>query len=194
MGLPDDRMRAIVALYRAGDSYWDIGTDYDISGERVRQILDDYEKRTGDLVPRRPIGGRRGMKVEWQCPRCKTARMVNLLTADRWEESGHLCAGCATQRLLVPEETITKQIAERLSGKFWTEIAAEVGRPQNGSAYIQSPIYRYLLARGDVSMINRLWPRGIPAWLENGVVGKRRVKKHRAANAVEGAAQAASPR
>lgn len=168
--LPDDRMLGIVDMYRAGGLLVTIGKYYGLTAPRILQIINSYEKLTGDMVPRRPVGPRPVPMVEWQCPNCHhTKRMVTPLIRDRWKDNSHICKKCSSSKQSVSLEIINNQISERLKGKAWSKVASEFGR----SHYLEGPIYRHLLRIKDLDTINRLWPRGIPKWLIREVSGHR---------------------
>jgi hypothetical protein len=168
-----DRITAITRLYTSGASLREVGGVYGISGERVRQLLVEYERQTGEIVTRHSTADsqfkrRRGRpqveRIVWRCSDCGLERRVRasqIRTKKR-------CARCYRNYLgsRISADVIQQTIAAILSGRsnFYREALA-IGFTKRSSHRLTASVYIYLRHRARDDTLAALWPGGVPGWL-----------------------------
>lgn len=161
---------AVVAAYRDQGSFTDVGVQFGLTPERIRQIIVRHERATGERLPRtgRIIGGdkRRKPRVAVQCPNCGWVR--HLIPSHAKALSGELCGPCGSKlsaRKHLTDELIDDTIRRVLAGEKFHHLALSAGYAPRGTQALSSAVYSHLLRSSDSDTIARLWPRGVPHWL-----------------------------
>ncbi len=170
------REKDIVALYRSGKSLREIGATNGLSHERVRQIIQSYERKTGSAVARHPKGkpGRgaaRVPRVTWRCHGCGLERA---LTPGQLRCAPGMCIKCMgrSRRKSPAPDVIEEWIAQRRTGITFGRIAANAGYTTRNAHYVLRYVAIYLRDQGRLHELNGLQRRGrVPRWLAKVVPG-----------------------
>ena len=145
-----------------------IGRQWGISTERVRRILADHERRTGETIERRreyrnppPL-----KRVEWRCSDCGAARRIAPSAAAMHEK----CMACEIRgrRAASPitDAMIEEWIVRRLSGDSWSEIARSRGWASNSSNLVPQFIWGHLRRTGRMNEVAAIWRGSSTRWLQ----------------------------
>lgn len=142
-----------------------------ISRERVRQIVTKHEAATGEHIER----GRRDQAVHLtvfpQTVLCGVCRHPTIIkgTAHLIKYSG-LCQMCdrrKRQSSRLSYAIVEAAIADRLnSGRAWSQLALDIGYTQQLAHMLTRAAFIQLRRAGRRDEIARLWPKGIPPWLQ----------------------------
>lgn len=157
----------IIATYRELQNMRAVGDTLGISRERVRKIINRYERLTGEAIPHAPRGtpGERVARVIWKCARCGTERRVRPSDLGSLREYCLRCHHRLSAKFL-SDQLIEDTIAARLAGEKWRPLGIRAGYVPSGAHSLESGIYRAVQYQGKYELIPRLWPKGIPHWLQ----------------------------
>lgn len=165
---PAPRNKKIVDLYRSGQSMRAVGAAFDISMERVRQIIVSYEKKTGRSVERHPRRYRSSPpptapRVTWLCQGgCGTERRV---TSRALEISPSMCRKCRGKQKIPPPEIIESWIAQRRQDVPFMRIALQAGYNHQQGHYPLRYIAMYLRDAGRLDELKELQRGRSLRWL-----------------------------
>ena len=141
---------------------------FGISGERVRQILRQFERETGESIPPKPP--RQLLRVEWTCDFCGAIHSAAPSVAKQrhcgkcWHQRASLARG---GRFSDPA-TVESLIERRKAGASWLSLARELGirNPEHQSHVVPAAIWRHLRRERRENEIPVLWPKKAPpSWL-----------------------------
>jgi hypothetical protein len=167
----DARVVAAYAEGGVGATFGSVGAKLDLSAERVRQIVERWEKETGQRIPRAPerrrIARRQAEEARKRiAPPSLAQRLLAHVRAvpgsDCWEWTGPLMHpnGRAFGRF----EALGEQFANRVSFRLWRgEIPpGHVVLQACGGRFCINPFHLFTVSRGEAA---RLWGRrrGAPA-------------------------------
>lgn len=156
------RTAEIVAAYKQTPNAYRVGERFGITHQRVTQIVLRHERETGERLERGKAAPRYGPRVErvvWRCHGCGTERRFTPGTV-----RAKTCQKCTRTR--TTDVMIEAAISERLAGAKWYPLAMRLGWSQQGSFQLSRIVYVHLLREGQTDMIPRLWPDGVPPWLQ----------------------------
>jgi sigma-70-like protein len=151
-----DRMREIVKKYNSPDrtTFEDLGKEYGISRERVRQLLRDYELLTGVSVLRRRDHTKLKPRVTWRCSSCGIERSM---TQAQLERAPKKCGKCGLVDKSLPDELVESWIKQRRQGRPWLQIAVAAGYSKTGGHTVTRTVYGYLRRKGRLGEVPDLW-------------------------------------
>jgi len=173
-----ERNAEIIDAYKEKPNLTIVGEQFHITRERVRQIIVRYERETGEKLPRRTavryVGRPRVARILWRCAgECGTSRM---LTPGHFAQAGKLCGACShCKGYRLTDALIEDTIAKVLAGSAWYPLARAAGYSRQSSFLLTRGVYTYLQRHDRHDVITRLWPRGIPHWLQKYTLKSRKI-------------------
>lgn len=158
-----DRNAAVVERYRSSRlNLAQVGAEFGITYERVRQIIARHEAFTGEVIPRKDVGARAPRTVV-RCLNCGRERRYLACI----KNLPRRCARCAALHNSIcaekPERARQFIEARRRLGT-WTRALDEI-LGKRGDRGPEGMAYRYLASRLRWKEISELWPRGVAPWI-----------------------------
>ena len=142
------------------------GQKFGITGERVRQILRKFERKTGQKLPEKPR--HQPVRVEWACDFCGTAYSQSPSVA-----KNRRCGVCSRIRgqkrkdgKLSDPLVIERLIEDRKAGASWLSMAIAHGIPRNACHCVPSSIWRHLRWERRMDEVPAIWRGASTRWLE----------------------------
>ncbi len=173
------RCEAIITAYKAHPNFTDIGKQFSLTDDRIRQIIARHESETGEKLPRRTAvnysRGPRVARVLWICAgECGKTRLL-LPSVAAQHERCHKCnlilrGSRITDELM--EDTIEKILA---GGTNWLQLALAVGYSKQAAHRLHRAVYTYVQHQDRLDLIPRLWPKGVPPWLQKFTLKPKRM-------------------
>ena len=158
-----ERNAAVVERYRSTSlSFTQVGTEFGITYERVRQIVARHEECTGELLPRKHEG-ERAPRVEVRCLNCGATRRY-LACVKKLPRRCARCDAMAKAHAMEKPERTRQVIDARRRLGTWTRALDEI-LGKRGDRSLEGQAYRYLASRKRWPEVAELWPRGVAPWI-----------------------------
>lgn len=157
------RRAKIASLYAKGLTLRQIAETYNISIQRVSEIIKRYETEKDVTLEHK---NKSLPKVIWHCKDCGVER---LYLPSRAKEQKR-CKTCFLtflhgneNNVAIPNSMIEEWIAQRLNGVTWKQIANENGYTRPNS--LQISIFAYLRRKGRTAEAPKIWKGYSTRWM-----------------------------